>query len=190
MRSIPMVVLCLLAAGCGEVPPSSQHERPPESVAPPEAAAAPTPVPDQGTVTKTLGGATVTSADQPPPPSGHEGPPGAAPATGPAGASPPTPDQGAVTKTLGGATVAPADPAPGPADRDLAITSAIRTAMKADAMLSSQAQAIAVSTIDGTITLRGTVASAGERTRIEVIARGAGGTGAAIANQLVVAPRP
>jgi hypothetical protein len=140
MRCMTIAALCLLVAGCGEAPPTAQHESRALDAPGASTPGAPTAIPDQGTVTKTLGGPTVTP-----------------------------PEQGRGT---------------GPGDMD--ITAAIRRAIIADATLSVRAKEVTVSTSNGKVILRGTVASDGERSRIEILARDSSGSGAAIDNRLDV----
>jgi hypothetical protein len=116
--------------------------------------------------------------------------PAAAPAAGAPAPASPIPGQGIVTKTLGGTTVAAPDQGQGPSPGDQAITTAIRRAMMADAALSARAQEVRVSTVNGRVTLRGSVASAAERSSLERLARDASGIGAAVDSLLEVAPRP
>ncbi len=120
----------------------------------------------------------------------------AAPASRPADAAPdgpvtppsPIPDQGTVTKTLNGVTVAPQVQGSGPGD--VASSAAIRKAFLSDTTLSARARDITVNASNGKVTLRGTVASAAERTRIEILARDACLPGTAIDDQLDVGARP
>jgi hypothetical protein len=144
MRYLHALTLCLVVAGCSEAPQIAEHEKRPAATAPAGKPGDPPAIPDQGTVTKTLGGATVTPKAQ-----GH----GAAPG-------------------------------------DMAISAAIRKALMVDDVLPDRAQDVTVSTSDGRVILRGTVATAAERERIEILARDSSGSGAAIDNRIDVSPRP
>jgi osmotically-inducible protein OsmY len=59
-------------------------------------------------------------------------------------------------------------------DREL--TQRVRQALSAESEMSAQARTVEVTTEDGTVTLRGAVASEQERTKIESLARSAGAT--------------
>lgn len=67
---------------------------------------------------------------------------------------------------------------------DREITQKVRDALSSDSGMAAQARDVDVSMENGTLTLRGTVASEQERTQIESLARGAGAT--RIDNQLTI----
>lgn len=67
---------------------------------------------------------------------------------------------------------------------DREITQKVREALSSDSGMAAQARDVDVSTENGTVTLRGTVASEQEKTQIESLARSAGAT--RIDNQLTI----
>lgn len=83
-----------------------------------------------------------------------------------------------------GATLTPMDQGGSASDR--AITQQIRKDLMNDKSLSFTAKNVKVITIDGKVTLRGTVKSEAERTAIEAAARRATGDGARVDSQLEV----
>jgi osmotically-inducible protein OsmY len=104
--------------------------------------------------------------------------------------SSPIPDQGTVTKTLSGATVTPKDQDQGQGAGDMAISAAIRKAIMSDASLSVKAQNVLVDAANGTVILRGTVASTAERSRIVALARDSSGPATRVDDQLAVGTPP
>ena len=128
------------------------------------------------------------------PPQGRAAEPAAEPAPMPVAggsdsATAPMPGQGTVTKTLGGAAVEPQHRGREASAGDQDITTAIRKAIRDDGTLSARATEVSVSTINGKVTPRGTMASPAERSRIEEMARDARGIDATIIDLLDAGPQ-
>lgn len=70
------------------------------------------------------------------------------------------------------------------AGMDREITQKVRNALASDSGMTAQARDVDVSTEDGTVTLRGTVASEQQKSQIESLARSAGAT--QVDNQLTI----
>ncbi len=85
-----------------------------------------------------------------------------------------------------GDTATPTDQSESPADRD--VTRKIRQALVADDALSTNAKNVKIVTADGTVTLRGPVATEQERARVAAAATQVAGAGR-VQNQLEVAGR-